>query len=104
MQYDTIQQTWECDTRMISEQSDDELMEVAYTVYERHVNRDAEPGIQGLAYQLLRWSDVPLEQGIRILTRVRDEKKISGNYPSIAESTAKIWDSWNMDKIGIPRK
>ena len=89
---------------MISERSDDELMGLAYNVYEQHIYRDEEQGVLGLAYQLLRWRGISLEQGVRILTRVRDEKRISGNYPTIAESNAKMWKSWNMDKIGIPRK
>ena len=89
---------------MTSERPDDELMEVAYNVYEQHIYRDEEQGVLGLAYQLLRWCNIPLDQGVRILTRVRDEKRISGNYPTIAESNAKMWKSWNMDKIGISRK
>ena len=66
--------------------TDDELMRMAYLVYEECVGLDNDVDLAGYAHQLQRRSDVPKEQAIRVLTRVRKEKMASGKcFPTYEE-------------------
>ena len=60
--------------------TDDELLPMAYRVYEDCIGLDNDADLSGYAHQLQRRSDVPKEQAIRVLKRVRKEKMASGKY------------------------
>ena len=60
--------------------TDDELLPMAYLIYEDYIGLDNDVDVSGYAHQLQRCTDAPKEQAIRVLKRVRKEKMASGKY------------------------